>query len=206
MANVFISYGRADRDKAGRLVELLEEQGLSIWRDDHLRCDWVDEEIRKQISAADAVVALLSRDALASDWVRGEMERAGVKLIPAQIEPFAREELPTPLLPRDILDLTDWHGESDHPELIKLFACCHDLARTSPPPPARRAFQGNQGTSSRSHSQNTTENHVHIITGNSMVVMGSGGKVVTYAAPSGVPGPKSEDRDNLGRPGRGRKS
>lgn len=74
----FISYASADRALALRVADLVRSAGLEVWLDqDHMAPGTsvrggLDDAVRR----ADHFVVLLTHDALASDWVRFEVDTA----------------------------------------------------------------------------------------------------------------------------------
>ena len=73
MADIFISYSRADRDKVLVLCAYLESQGWTVWWDTELSAgDAFRDKIMKQLTAARAVIVLWTRDSIGSDFVRAE--------------------------------------------------------------------------------------------------------------------------------------
>jgi hypothetical protein len=127
MADVFISYKSEERPAAARIAELLRLNELTVWWDDHLHGEIADQEIICQIAAAHAVVVLISRRALDSNWVQGEIVRAGDRIVPVRTDDVAHDRLPTQILTRDIIDLSNWNGRPDHREFPKLVARCIQL-------------------------------------------------------------------------------
>jgi hypothetical protein len=71
---VFISYSRANRDFAEKLVESLRSKGLEVWFDKQIRTGkkW-DEVLEQQIREADNLVIVLSKHSVQSDYVKNEM-------------------------------------------------------------------------------------------------------------------------------------
>jgi len=92
---VFLSYAQSDREVAKELASRLEEAGHSVWLpDDELFPgeNWA-LEIGKALNESEAMVVLLSPQAMKSDWVRKEIEFAlGARqyrgrLIPVMVKP-----------------------------------------------------------------------------------------------------------------------
>lgn len=92
---VFLSYAESEREIARELASYLEGQGHRVWyRDGALfpGDNWA-LEIGKALEESDAMVALLSPQAMKSDWVRKEIEFAlGAyqyrgRLIPVMVKP-----------------------------------------------------------------------------------------------------------------------
>jgi len=77
VADVFISYSKADRAVAEALAADLKAQGFDVWWDFELYAgDDFHDMIRGEIAKAKAVVVIWSERAVASKWVRGEAEEA----------------------------------------------------------------------------------------------------------------------------------
>ena len=120
MADVFLSYARADRDLAETVVAALRGAGHDVWfdRDIDPGQPW-SAELDAAIRAARCVVVLWSKHSIDSQWVRKEAafaERAGM-LVPAVIDgvqpPLEFNHLQT-------ADLTRWDGDAAHGEFAAL--------------------------------------------------------------------------------------
>ncbi|MEO1243217.1 MAG: TIR domain-containing protein [Pseudomonadota bacterium] len=73
MADIFISYARADRDKIEKLASALETQGYSVWWDRHIVGGAeFSKDIETALNAAKAVVVAWSAEANESRWVKDE--------------------------------------------------------------------------------------------------------------------------------------
>ncbi len=74
----FLSYSSADQAIASQLAKALLVEGVKLWKDNYrIRPgDRLSDEIVAAIEKASFFCILLSRDALASDWVRLELEVA----------------------------------------------------------------------------------------------------------------------------------
>ena len=73
LADIFISYARADRAKIDKLSEALEAQGFSVWWDRHI--DGGAEfakDIEQELKSAKAVIVAWSANSVESRWVRDE--------------------------------------------------------------------------------------------------------------------------------------
>jgi tetratricopeptide (TPR) repeat protein len=89
MAEIFISYARADRDAARRLATYLEEQGLSVWWDMNLEPGQVfRDEIERRIGEARHVIVLWSEASVKARFVLDEAGEAAEqnKLVPLRID------------------------------------------------------------------------------------------------------------------------
>lgn len=97
---VFLSYSHHDRELAQQLVGQLEAAGFPVWdpaREILPGDNWA-AELGKALAEADAMVMLVSPEALASDWMQHEIEfalgseRLQGRLVPVLVKPTA--ELP----------------------------------------------------------------------------------------------------------------
>ena len=89
MADVFLSYVRADRNVASEIAQGLDDAGLSVWWDRYIQAG-VDfsEEIERELAAARAVVVLWSGASVQSKWVRDEAAyaRDRNRLVPIRLD------------------------------------------------------------------------------------------------------------------------
>jgi adenylate cyclase len=77
MSDVFISYARSTEPTAQAVVDALRSLGYSVWRDDELPSHRsYSDVIEEQIQSAKAVVVIWSAEAVKSQWVRSEADRA----------------------------------------------------------------------------------------------------------------------------------
>lgn len=115
MPDVFISYNREDRDRAGVIANALEAEGFSVWWDAALRAgETYDEVTEKNLRTAGAVVVLWSKQSSNSKWVRAEAtvgERSST-LVPALIEDCER---PIRFELVQTADLRHWRGDRNDP-------------------------------------------------------------------------------------------
>ncbi|MDP3492107.1 MAG: TIR domain-containing protein [Hyphomonadaceae bacterium] len=124
MTDIFISYAREETLRAEEIRRALEGLGLSVFFDVE-RLDagdvWSDV-IDRELKSAGAVVALWSPHALSRPWVKKECAVAqgrGV-LLPALLEPVTDLDMPTQFSDLQRADISDFHGQSDHPGWRKL--------------------------------------------------------------------------------------
>src|SRR5215475_15080331 len=99
MADIFISYSKADRDKVVMLSAYLQSEGWTVWWDTNLAVgDAYRDEIMKQLAAARAVIVLWTQTSIKSDFVRAEAGRAKAdgKLIPVKESDVAYGDIPLP--------------------------------------------------------------------------------------------------------------
>lgn len=115
MANVFISYKKEERDRAGLISVALEQLLVTTWLDAQLSPGKsFTEEIREELDRCDAQIVCWSRSAMTSEWVRGEAEigRQRSILIPVFIE---KCDLLPPFNMLHAEDLSQWTGDPNHP-------------------------------------------------------------------------------------------
>src|SRR5215471_14430148 len=99
MADIFISYSKADRDLALKLSAYVESEGWSVWWDKSLGAgDAYRDEIMKQLATARAVIVIWTENSVKSDWVRAEAGRAKAdgKLIPVKASAVNYSDVPLP--------------------------------------------------------------------------------------------------------------
>src|SRR5215831_13345727 len=97
MADIFISYSKADHALALKLSAFLEAEGWTVWWDKSLgAADLYRDEIMKQLAAARAVITIWSPNSIKSDWVRAEAGRAKAdgKLIPVKTPELTYADIP----------------------------------------------------------------------------------------------------------------
>jgi hypothetical protein len=112
MADVFVSYAKADRPLASKLVAMLEAEGWKVWWDTSLVIgDDFRNEIMTELGRARAVIVIWTDASIKSDWVRSEAGRAQAdrKLIPVKLPHLTYRDLPPPF---DVLH-TENAGEDD---------------------------------------------------------------------------------------------
>jgi len=89
LADIFISYARADRDKIEKLAAALTSEGYSVWWDRHIEGGAsFAKEIEKELTGSKAVIVAWSKTSLESDWVKDEAvtARDQGKLIPISVD------------------------------------------------------------------------------------------------------------------------
>ncbi|MEX1325518.1 MAG: SUMF1/EgtB/PvdO family nonheme iron enzyme [Desulfobacterales bacterium] len=73
MADIFISYARADREKVRPFTESLEKTGWQVWWDRQIRSGSAfDRKIEQALDEAQCVIVIWSHNSVESDWVRAE--------------------------------------------------------------------------------------------------------------------------------------
>src|SRR5262245_35400558 len=152
MSDVFVSYARADRHRAERLVAAIEGQGFSVFWDREIQpgATW-DHVLEEQLTNARSVLVLWSAESVESDWVKTEAAEAKQRhtLVPVLID-----DVPIPLEFRRIQTgrLIGWSGQVDDPQFRQLLeAIASIIGREksppvpAPPAPAHRVPAGPDG-------------------------------------------------------------
>lgn len=142
MADVFISYARADRSRIRLIAQALMAEGFSVWWDPEIKPGkkW-DDLIRRELEGAAAVVTCWTRASAQSKWVLAETSFADgqKKLAPAIVQSCVP---PIPYNMVQSADLTRWRGNPDDLEWVALLGAVktlvdarRKLAAVAPPPP-----------------------------------------------------------------------
>jgi TIR domain len=143
MADIFISYSKADRRLAEALAADLRAGGVEVWWDHELYAgEDFHSTILAEIDRAKAVVVIWSDTAIASRWVRGEADHAAEqgKLIATHVPDFDLKALP--------LNFRALHTESvtDRDRILRavqrLTGGCSGAAAAPPAAPARDGASG----------------------------------------------------------------
>jgi TIR domain len=118
--DVFVSYSRSDRIKAGTIAHLLETCGWRVWWDRDLDPgeQW-ESEVLGIAGEAKCVLVIWSRDSVQKEWVRREAQ-IGVErntLVPVFLQPAG---LPTPTDQVQGVRLSTWAGDQPSELLIPL--------------------------------------------------------------------------------------
>jgi hypothetical protein len=149
---LFVSYARPDKPKAGVLAGRLNQLGHDVWLDQRLTGgqDWW-ERILTQVRAADALVVLLSPAALRSQACSLERQcaaRLGKPILPVLVSHIPVEMVPADLARVQIIDYTVGGEEA----AIMLAAAVTQLPPTRPlpdplpaPPPVPLSYLSHLG-------------------------------------------------------------
>jgi adenylate cyclase len=128
MSEVFISYARSTEAQARRIDDALRALGYDVWRDDRLPAHRAYSEVLdERLKSARAVVVLWSADAVKSQWVQSEADRARTdgKLVQLTLD---GAPLPMPFDRIQCADLAGWTGEPAHEGWKKVLASVTELA------------------------------------------------------------------------------
>jgi hypothetical protein len=99
VADVFISYSKADQDKVAMLSAYLESEGWTVWWDKNLNAgEPYRDEIMRELATARAVIVLWTPASIKSDFVRAEAGRvkADGRLIPVKTDDVGYGDIPLP--------------------------------------------------------------------------------------------------------------
>ncbi|MBS0381980.1 MAG: TIR domain-containing protein [Proteobacteria bacterium] len=124
MADVFISYARADKARVAPLVKAIEAKGWSVWWDPEISPGKeFDDEIDVELQAAKTVLVVWTPASVTSRWVRGEARDAAERgiLVPVR---FDQARLPIDVRALHTTDLDDW---GENPASASAQACLQAL-------------------------------------------------------------------------------
>jgi adenylate cyclase len=133
MSDVFISYARSTAKQAQTVAEALRAHGYSVWIDDDLPAHRTySRVIEEQMTAAKAAVVIWSADAVQSEWVMSEANRAREdrKLVQVSTD---TARLPMPFDTIQSADLAGWTGDLGAHGWRKVVASIGDLVGAVPP-------------------------------------------------------------------------
>ncbi len=144
MAQIFVSYARADRTLVAPLVAALEAQGWSLWWDFAITSGQeFDRLIASELDAAQAVIVVWTPNSVESRWVRGEAREGASRgvLVPVR---FGNARLPLDVRSLHTTDLDNWRGASDSAPFQELVRALRRLlAEPGDPPPTLPATTAN---------------------------------------------------------------
>ena len=127
MADVFISYARSTAKQAQAAAGSLRSFGYSVWLDEDLPTHRsYTDVIEEELASAKAVLVVWSAEAVKSQWVKSEANRAREddKLIQMAID---GARLPMPFDQIQCADLKGWMGDPDAHEWGRIIASVADL-------------------------------------------------------------------------------
>ncbi|MDE2139231.1 MAG: TIR domain-containing protein [Gammaproteobacteria bacterium] len=130
MADVFVSYARADKARVAPLVAAIEAKGWSVWWDPEITPGQeFDDQIDAEINAAKAVLVVWTPTSVTSRWVRGEAREAAERgiLVPVR---FEQARLPMDVRAIHTTDLDNWREDPANPAVQEcLYALGAMIAR-----------------------------------------------------------------------------
>jgi len=136
MTDIFISYARSTAPQAHAVAQALRSMGYGVWRDDELPAHRAySEVIEERLAAAKAVVVIWSAEAVKSQWVFSEANRAREdgKLVQLNVD---GARLPMPFDTIQCADLGGWTGDAAAPGWRKVADSVAALAGGGPARPA----------------------------------------------------------------------
>ncbi len=114
MADIFVAYASADRDRVALLARELTDHGWSVWWDRKIPPGKTfDEVIEEALDESKAVLAVWTEAAATSRWVRTEAAEGAARSV---LVPVLMDDVKVPLAFRRIqaADLRDWEPGTDH--------------------------------------------------------------------------------------------
>ncbi len=126
MADVFLSYARADQTKADSIARSLESAGFSVWWDRHIRGGAsYAKDIERELREARLVIVLWSEASCRSDWVNDEAMFARDRHV---LLPVALDGVDQPLGFRQYqcIDLSKWRGAENAGAILNLLQAVSD--------------------------------------------------------------------------------
>jgi hypothetical protein len=132
MAQIFISYARADLARAQALAHALGQEGWSVWWDREIPPGRTfDEVIEAALGEARCVIVLWSRDSVRSEWVKSEASDAARRRI---LVPVLADQVTIPLEFRRIQSaaLLEWGDLAANPDWPNLCQAVGTLLGTLP--------------------------------------------------------------------------
>jgi tetratricopeptide (TPR) repeat protein len=136
MTSVFLSYHRADADRAQSIALALEKAGHSVWWDAHIKGGaQYSKEIEEALEQAEAVVVLWSKLSIESAWVRDEAAagRDTGRLVPVLID---ATHPPLGFRQYQNIDLSAWRGGRRSAAFDRLSTTLIGLVKANPVPRA----------------------------------------------------------------------
>ena len=129
MADLFVSYARADRPRVAPLVAALEAEGWSVWWDPEIAPGQeFDRLIGEELEKARAVIVVWTPTSVISRWVRGEAREAADRGVLAPVR-FENAHLPIDLRAIHTTDLDAWADDARGPEFRELVRALRTLLR-----------------------------------------------------------------------------
>lgn len=122
MADIFVSYARADKDRVSPLVDALGALGWSVWWDPAITPGAeFDNMIAAELDAARTVVVVWTQNSVESRWVKGEARDAADRgvLVPVRLD---ASRLPIDVRAIHTIDLSAWGGDQASAQFKSLCA------------------------------------------------------------------------------------
>lgn len=133
MANIFLSYAKADYARAKTIARVLESCGWSVFWDHKIRTgdDW-RKVLQSELDGAGAVVVLWSHSSVTSTWVHEEAERGRTRLVSVLIDDVV---LPIGFGQLQGVNLIGWRGGAADgiDKLVEAVSDASKVPRKNPP-------------------------------------------------------------------------
>jgi len=127
LADVFISYSSADREKVKELAETIQRHGWSVWWDRQIPFGKsFDQVIEQELDAARCVIVVWTKTSVASNWVKTEAAEGARRHI---LFPVFLDDIKIPLEFRRLqaANLTNWRPDSADPEFDRLLTYIQEM-------------------------------------------------------------------------------
>lgn len=137
MADVFISYRKADWARAKHLAAALKVENIDVWWDTALEAgETFDEKIQTVLEQVKCVIVVWSKESVKSEWVRAESSvgRERGILVPVMVQPV---NIPVPFNLLHTADLVGWSGDRSHTGYQDVVKQVKQLAGKSNVPPLK---------------------------------------------------------------------
>jgi len=181
MTDVFLSYARPSANAAKRAAASLRAAGYSVWFDQDLPAHRAySEVIEEELESANSVLVLWSSEAIGSQWVRSEANRAREtgRLIQARLDDA---RLPMPFDQVQCADLSGWRGDADALPWLSVLSSVAALAGHEP----------TTGVSQRASVRPVGRRHV-LIGGFAVAAIGGGGFTLWRSFQEKKPSPEAQ--------------
>ncbi len=120
MADIFLSYTHNDKERARPIVELLEDEGWSVWWDRGIEpgMKWLPE-LENELANCRAIIVLWTNNSMKSEWVHKEADAGLAKkaLVPIVLD---IDTIPKKYAQHQATDLRNWRGSKDLTEIQSL--------------------------------------------------------------------------------------
>jgi hypothetical protein len=141
VADVFISYARANVRRVKPISKSLADAGFSLWWDDHLKAgDDFAMVIERELAASRCAVVVWSEAARNSLWVRAEANEAldAGKLVQVRVDGV---KPPLPFTIVQMHDLTRWRGGRGDQPWPHVESAASAFKRSGAPAPDPRIYE-----------------------------------------------------------------
>lgn len=127
---VYISYSQADETVAQKLAEALQDEGLEVWYDqmEIMPGENWGEKVAQGLRESEAMIVLLSPQALNSNYVRHDIEYALselryrnrlISVVVASSHKIPHENIPWILRSLQLIELTDNGNEAEFKKITQ---------------------------------------------------------------------------------------